>query len=169
MNKLFKISDDSGFMGLVNVDKYRPFIKEDWNFSDLRERIIQEMNLCNLLFWSTGQEGLWNVRITNQKTDDKPFRTTQGLIKVTSEKLFLTNYEDLSMAAQYEDEKLPQKHNSDLGLLLENGNYNVTISQLFDPENLIHDADQLHFEIFLDKGTGEKNQPNSFSEILWSN
>src|SRR5438477_3832606 len=110
MNKIFKISDDSGFMGLVNVDKYSSFVKEDWNFNDLRDRVIMEMNEGNLLFWSTGQEGQWNVRITNERTNDKPFRTAQGLIKVTSEKLFLTNYEDLSMAAQFEDVKLPEKH-----------------------------------------------------------
>lgn len=167
MDKIFKISDDSGFMGLVNVDKYSSFVKEDWNFNDLRDRVILEMNLGNLLFWSTGQEGQWNVRITNKKTNDKPFRTTQGLLKVTSEKLFLTNYEDLSMAAQYEDEKLPQKHNADLVLLIENGIYNVTINQLFNPENLVADSDQLHFEIILNKDTNEKTQANNFGEIPW--
>jgi hypothetical protein len=67
MDKILKISDDSGFIGLVNADKYDSFVNENWEFNDLKERFIQEMNRSNLLFWSTGQEGLWNVRVTTDK------------------------------------------------------------------------------------------------------
>jgi hypothetical protein len=88
INKTFKISDDSGFLGLVNVDKYDSFVNEDWDFNDLQERFIQEMNRSSLLFWSTGQERLWNVRITTDKEEHKPFRTIRGEINVTDSRLF---------------------------------------------------------------------------------
>lgn len=168
MNKIFKISDDSGFMGLVNVDKYDSFVNENWEFNDLRERFIREMNRYNLLFWSTGQEGLWNVRVTTEKEQQKPFRTISGDITVTADKLFLINYEDLSMAAQFQDQKLPLKHNADLGLTIENGNYEVQINQLFNPDNSMHnDSDKVHFEIVIMKSLADKVRLNRFDEIPW--
>ena len=168
INKTFKISDDSGFLGIVNVDKYDSFVNEDWDFNDLRERFIQEMNRSSLLFWSTGQEGLWNVRITTDKEEHKPFRTIRGKISVTDEKLFLINYEDLSMAAQFQDEKLPLKHNADLGLRIENGNYNVKINQLFNPDSLIpDDNDKVHFEIVIEKTLDGEVGSNKFDRIPW--
>jgi hypothetical protein len=168
MNKIFKISDDSGFMGLVNVDKYDSFVNKNWEFNDLRQRFIQEMNRSNLLFWSTGQEGLWNVKITSDKAEHSPFRTIKGQIKVTDEKLFLINYEDLSMAAQFEDVKLPQKHNADLGLKIENGNYNIAVNQLFNPDSFrLDDSDGLHFEIVIEKVSGLHISTNRFDGIPW--
>src|SRR3954468_11012407 len=122
-NKIFKIPDDSGFLGLVNVDKYKSFVKNDWKFNDLQERFIHEMNQGNLLFWSTGEEGLWNVRITTGEVEHEAFRAFDGIMNVTDERLFLINYDDLSMAAQFEDQKLPLKHHEDLEFKIENGNY----------------------------------------------
>jgi hypothetical protein len=168
MDKIFKISDDSGFMGLVNADRYNSFVSKNWRFDDLRERFIQEMNQSNLLFWSTGQEGLWNVRITTDKEEYKPFRAFGGEINVTDEKLFLINYEDLSMAAQFQDEKLPLKHNADLGLRIENGIYNVKINQLFNPDSLTpDDNDKVHFEIVIEKTRNGEVGTNKFDGIPW--
>ena len=168
MDKIFKISDDSGFMGLVNADKYDSFVNENWEFNDLKERFIQEMNRSNLLFWSTGQEGLWNVRVTTDKEEHKPFRTIRGEINVTDEKLFLINYEDLSMAAQFQDEKLPQMHNADLELRVENGNYNVRVNQLFDPDSFTpDDNDEVHFEIVIAKSIDGEVGTNKFDGIPW--
>ena len=168
MNKIFEISDDSGFMGLVNVDKYDSFVSEDWKFNDLRERFIREMNQGNMLFWSTGQEGLWKVRVTTKKEEIKSFRTISGDINVTDEKLFLTNYEDLSMAAQFQDQRLPLKHNTDLKLRIENGNYEVQINQLFNPDILSQDdRDKLHFEIVIEKLLDDKVIVNKFDKIPW--
>jgi hypothetical protein len=168
MNKIFKISDDSGFLGLVNVDRYDSFVSENWEFSDLKERFIREMNRGSLLLWSTGQGGFWNVKITTDKEEHTPFKTTSGEINVTDEKLYLINYEDLSMAAQFQDEKLPQKHNADLGLEIANGNYNIRINQLFNPDNLdLDDNDTVHFEIVVDKILDGKIGVNKFDTIPW--
>lgn len=168
MVKILEISDDSGFMGLVNVETYDSFVSENWGFDDLRERFIREMNRCTMLFWSTGREGLWNVRITTDKEEHKPFRTIRGKISVTDEKLFLINYEDLSMAAQFQNEKLPLRHNADLGLRIENGNYNVKINQLFNPDSLMpEDDDKVHFEIVIEKTLAGEVGTNKFDRIPW--
>jgi hypothetical protein len=168
MDKIFKVSDDSGFMGLVNVGKYDSFVSENWNFNDLKDRFIREMNQCNLLLWTTGQEGFWNVRITTINKQPKPFRTIIGAIHVTAGKLFLINYEDLSMAAQFQDEKLPLKHNEDLAFTLENGYYEIQINQLFNPENFTqNDSESIHFEIIINKSLDDKVRSNRFDEIPW--
>jgi hypothetical protein len=169
INKTFKISDDSGFMGLVNADRYDSFVNEDWEFNDLKQRFIQEMNRNNLLFWSTGQEGLWNVRVTTEEAKHNTFKTLRGEISVTDEKLFLINYEDLSMAAQFRDEKLPLKHNANLGVRIENGNYSVKINQLFNPDSLkLGDNDKVHFEIIIEKAMDGEIAVNKFDRIPWS-
>jgi hypothetical protein len=50
------------------------------------------------------------------------------------------------MAAQFQDEKLPQMHNADLELKVKNGNYNVRVNQLFDPDSFTpDDNDEVHF------------------------
>jgi len=168
MNKTFAISDDSGFIGIINVGKYNAFVKEDWQFNDLRQRFIREMNRASLLLWSTGLEGVWNVRIATASEADKPFRTIKGFINVTEGELFLINYEDLSMAAMYEDEELPQPHNADLKVQIENGAYSVIVNQLFDPEKFIDDeGESLHFEIILGKVTEGDSVANKFEEIPW--
>jgi len=168
MNKTFKITDDSGFMALVNVDTYDSFVKKDWTFDDLQERFIQEMTRGNLLIWSTGQEGCWNVSVTSDKKEPSPFRSITGVIQVTQGKLFLTNYEDLSMAAQFQDEKLPQKHNAHLELGIENGWYNVQINQLFDPDRYPEEDNvKVHFEIVIKKMPDEAVIRNTFDRIPW--
>ncbi|MEL6835326.1 MAG: hypothetical protein AAFP77_20165 [Bacteroidota bacterium] len=145
--KLLKIPDDSGFLGIANFDKYRSFIAKDWDFEIIKTRIVEEINAHHLLFWATGLGNTWKVKIDTQASKAEAFREVRGVIEVTDEKLYLTNYESLTMAAQFEHVKLPEKHLSDLVVELENGKYMVKIRQLFNPDELDFDSDDIHFEI----------------------
>ncbi len=72
------------------------------------------------------------------------------------------------MAAQFQDEKLPLKHSADLGLRIENGNYNVRINQLFNPDNFdLDDSDRVHFEIVIEKALNGEVRANIFEGIPW--
>jgi hypothetical protein len=71
------------------------------------------------------------------------------------------------MAAQFQDEKLPLKHNADLELRIENGKYNVRINQLFNPESLTLDEAKLHFEIVIEKALDGEVGTNKFDGIPW--
>jgi len=78
------------------------------------------------------------------------YREFTQTIEVTNGRLYITNYEDLTMAAQFIDEKLPANQNSNLRIPIENGFYEARIRQLFDHQ----------------KGTTESNEKTDF-EILF--
>ena len=54
-------TDDSGFIGVVNPDKYNSFVSEDWQLPQLLNRFVDEMNNDTLILWSTGSENVWIV------------------------------------------------------------------------------------------------------------
>ena len=151
MNRNYKISDDSGFMGIANLNKYESFVDSNWDFEMLKKRIVDQINLNNILFWSTGREDIWNVQVTtNAKLASSNFyRIEEGLIEVTDEILYLVNYETLSMAAQFQDTKLPERHLENLNFELNNGLYLVEFGQLNDPERIDERA-EIDFEIRLE-------------------
>ena len=144
------ITDDSGFLAIVNPDRYHSFVDSEWELTELFSRFVDEMNQGNLIIWATGYENDWNVIFLNRPSNETSFREFSTTIEVTNGKLFLTNYEDLTMAAQVQDEKLPSRHNADLCLNLDNGKYEFTIRQLFDPEDYNYVAHQkINFEIII--------------------
>ena len=155
-SKTLTITDDSGFLGIVNADKYDSFISENWELSQLFNRFVDEMNNDNLILWSTGSANVWTIRFVSKPSDIKSFREFYKTLEVTSGKIFLTNYEDLTMAAQYSDEKIPAKHNAALSIDLDNGRHEFQIRQLFDPEDSNYDSEgKVNFEVvvqdYLDK------------------
>jgi len=170
MNELFQISDDASFLGLINTDLYESFISEDWEFEDIENRIIRECKNGHLLFWGTSVPNLWTVRICDQASDQKAFQSFQGKIKVSQSKLHLINYESITLAAHFEDEKLPNSDIEALYVPLENGIYNVNVRQLFDPEKDLIEDESLGFELVLQKSVENAAFPvNPFKELIWSN
>jgi len=170
MNELFQISDDARFLGLINTDLYESFIDEDWEFEDIEVRIIRECQKGHLLFWGTSVPNLWTVRICSRASSTKAFQSFKGRIKVSNSKLHLINYESITLAAEFEDEQLPDSDLEALYVNLANGIYEVTIRQLFDPERDLIEDESLGFEIVLQKSAENTSFPiNSFKELVWSN
>lgn len=167
--KIFEISDSSGFLGIANFDKYNSFLSSEWDFDMMKERIINEMNAHNLLFWGTGMENLWKVKIGTKLSEKAYFREERGVIEITDKKLHLTNYESLTMGAQFEHIKLPEKHHEDLYIAVENGKYMVKFRQMKNPEEYKPGTEDFDFEIALMKIV---NMPeiyvNNFKKIYWS-
>src|SRR4030095_4998009 len=95
------ITDDSGFLAIVNADKYNSFLNEGWTLPQLFERFVDEMNRDNLIIWSTDSENTWKVNFVNKPSDKKSFREFSKTMTVTNGQIFLTNYEDLTISAQY--------------------------------------------------------------------
>ena len=166
----FSISDDSGFIGLANLSKYDSFIDQNWDFEMLKERIVDQMNQNNIIFWSTGRGDIWNILLsTNKELRSQYFhRIEEGLIEVTNERIYLVNYETLSMAAQFENIKLPEQHLNNLYIELKNGLYLVEFGQITNP-NIFDDRGEIDFEIrleFVSKST--EYYPNNFRNIFWN-
>lgn len=170
MNQLFQISDDASFLGLINTDLYESFIDEDWEFEDIEVRIIRECQKGHLLFWGTSVPNFWTVRICTQASSKEAFRSFKGKITVSNSKLHLINYESITLAAEFEDEQLPDADLEALHVSLENGIYEVDVRQLFDPEKDLIEDESLGFEIVLQKSAENPSFPlNSFKELVWSN
>ena len=89
----------------------------------------------SLLIFGTGLEGNWKVKVVLQETEAKGFREINGILQVVGESLLITNYESLTMAAQFKDVTLPEKHQEYLLMPLPDGDYICRIIQMFDPEN----------------------------------
>ncbi len=160
------ITDDSGFIGIVNADKYKSFVNEDWELPQLLNHFIDEMNNNNLILWSTGSENVWTVNFVNKPSDKTSFREFYKTVEITNGKIFLTNYDDLAMAAQHADEKIPAKHNSDLFIPFDNGRHEFQIRQLFDPEDYKYDPDgQVNFEIVVQADTNKNVQ--QIDKVFW--
>lgn len=166
--KIFEISDDSGFMGIANYDTYKSFLNRDWDFNMIKEKIIDEMNLHHLLFWGTGTGNIWKVKIDSTLSNNNFYREERAVIEVTNGKLHLTNYEALTMAAQFEHVKLPQKHHEHLHIDLENGKYMVRFRQMENPETHQSESDY-DFELMFTKII---NMPdlyvNNLKTITWN-
>ena len=77
-----EVPDDSGFLGLVDLDAYVTFVSEDWTLEQLFAHFSAEMRKRTLLLWGTGAENTWSVEITNRTGSPRPsgFRSTSGPI-----------------------------------------------------------------------------------------
>lgn len=160
------ISDSSGFLAIINAEKYNSFVDLDWELPQVFDRFVEEMNNNNLIIWATGFENDWTVNFVTGPSNERSFREFSKTIRVTNEKLHLTNYEDLTVAAQFSDETLPLKHNADLAVALDNGDYEFTIRQLFDPNDSEYVANgQINFEVLVKPMT--RSGVNEVSKIFW--
>lgn len=168
MNITFNICDDDGLLGIVNNELYDAFIGEDWEFDEVKERIIQESNKEHLLFWGTGCENFWPVNVSDSPISLTDFRSFSGFIRVTNGDLYLISYTDLTMAAQFEDQTLPSNTGGVSRIELENDLYEVMVRQLVDPSNVEEDAATLGFELIVRAiPPVDKEILNNFDSITW--
>jgi hypothetical protein len=72
------------------------------------------------------------VKIGTEFIEQQCFRKAEGYIKVSDNQLFLVNYDCLTMSAQFEDEKVPDKNCSNYKIDIENGIYKVDIVQFYN-------------------------------------
>jgi len=167
-----EIIDDDGFIALVNNARYEGYVDNNWQFDQLMAHFVDQMNAGNIVIWQTSNDGggIWLVSIQGEPSNMFAFREFEQLINVTTGELFLTNYSDLTMAAQFYDVAVPATHNSDLKIELENGRYKLTIRQLFDPDDASHyfgieDDENIAFEVIIIPSS-ETEQPK-VNSVYW--
>jgi hypothetical protein len=131
---MLEVTDDSGFLALVVPATYETFVASDWSFYQILAHFKAQMARRSLLIFGTGLEGFWKVDVVRKRVTVKGFREVLGAIEVAGGALLLTNYESLTMAAQFKDVKLPEKHQKDLVVSIPDGNYSCRIVQMFDPD-----------------------------------
>ncbi len=134
MTHSFEVTDDSGFLGLFDPDAYVSFVDENWTTERLFGHFRRQMLRETLLLWGTGRERLWRVQVEERWDDPAGFRAVTGPIVASAGRLCLTNYDSLSMGAQFEDVALPEPHDARLLLAVPAGRYSCRVVQLTDPK-----------------------------------
>jgi hypothetical protein len=153
---MLQVTDDSGFLALVVPAAYDTFVASDWTLDQILTHFKTQMGRRSLLIWGTGLEGSWKVDVRLKKSKVKGFREASGPVQVVGGSLLLTNYESLTMAAQFKDVTLPEKHQEDLLVSLPDGDYTCRIIQMFDPEQQESAGDDSpDFVIEIQKATGK--------------
>jgi hypothetical protein len=153
---VYEVTDDSGLLALVVPAAYKTFVASDWTFDQILAHFKAQMARRSLLIWGSGLEGIWKVVVVLKKARVKGFREVCGQLRLVGGSLLLTNYESLTMAAQFKNVTLPEKHQEDLLVPLPDGEYTCRIIQMFDPERVESAADDKpDFLIEVQKATGK--------------
>ena len=126
--ELFSQVDEDGFVALVCPNEYSGYIGEDWTFEQVLGKFVEQMN-NNIMFIAYAGADFADepLRISNTPSSDAARRETSGLLQVGQEGLWLTDYTQLTMAAQFRDEKPNANHH--LELPIPPGLYRVTLRQ----------------------------------------
>jgi hypothetical protein len=131
---VLNVTDDSGFLAVVVPTAYEGFVSENWELDQLFRHFSAQMRRWALLIWGTGLEGFWKVEVCIGRSEVQGFREISGPIHVTGGAVLVTNYESLTMAAQFSDIALPARHERDQVVPLTDGGYCCRIIQMFDPK-----------------------------------
>ena len=165
---IIEVADYDGIISLVNAKSYKTFVDEDWQLEQLKAHFLEQMNLNTLIVWQTNnfEGGNWKVRFTSIEGEEVAHSSFTAVLEVTDGELYLADYTDLTMAAQFKEYKIPAAQHENQKITLENGRYLIKVKRLFDPEEELAEED-IAFEIVLTK-TAELNN-NPVTEIFWGN
>jgi hypothetical protein len=161
----FKVTDDSGFLAIIDPDAYRGFVSSDWTWETIQQHFINEMRERHLLIWGTGLEHFWSIEVALEPAGASGFREVIGNIVSSRGRLLLTNYESLTMAAQSPDVSLPQAHEGEQVLSISPGLYDCRIIQLSDPESDAPFEEPINFIYELTRATSPREV---WSGLPWS-
>ncbi len=109
-------------------------------------------------------ERFWSIDVSFQPTRASGFREVVGSIGASRGRLLLTNYESLTMAAQFPDVTLPQADERGQVLSVSPGLYDCRIVQLSDPES---DAPFEETVSFVYEFTRATSSREVWSELPW--
>lgn len=137
---MYRVADDSSFLGIFDPHAYVSYIGEDW-IDDLVEHFKAEMYRHRLLLWGTGREGYWRVEVRYEASAVTGFREYIGPIVATENLLCLTSYDSLAGGFQSQGISLPQEHERDLYIPVTPGAYRCRIIQVQAPDECVETED----------------------------
>lgn len=97
--------DEDGFFCLVAPDAYRGFVDEDWQLEQLLTHFVGQMREGSLFVAYPGPDDADEaVAVVDGRLDAPALREAVSTIHVGAGGLWLTDYGQLTMAAQFDDE-----------------------------------------------------------------
>jgi len=160
-----QVTDDSGFLALLDPDTYSGFVAEDWALDALFDHFRREMAAQHLLIWGTGQNGSWTVAVLAGEHPAGGVREISGSITSSRGRLLLTNYESLTMAAQFPDVVLPEKHQASLLIPVPPAHYACRIVQHAMKDQGWRDGCPPEFTLVLTEAT---DRLRSWEHVPWT-
>lgn len=138
---LFDIGD-TNFLALVNAETYHSFVNEDWTLGELFSHWGNEAKEGNILVFGMTQEGTqanWRIGVGFKEAEEQTYyKKATGAIKVTDNSLYIVEYNCLTMAAQFNDCKVPDKNCEKFKIELANGVYQVVATQFYNADQDAH-------------------------------
>ncbi|MFB2584571.1 hypothetical protein [Herbiconiux liukaitaii] len=97
--------DEDGFVCLVAPDTYRGFVHEDWELEQLLAHFTAQMNEGSLFIAYPGPDHADDpLEFTGGAVDAPVLREAVSIVRVGPAGLWVTDYTQLTMAAQFDDE-----------------------------------------------------------------
>lgn len=171
MNLVHSLFNDPAYLAIVDVARYEKDFP-DWDYDSLSQKLVGAMNRGEVVAWGTPESDL-RIRLTTEPCTAKADAITRGRL-ATDGVLCLASYTSLTMCAQFEDERFPQR--GDLLFEIPKGAYDVTVHRLFaheDGAQFAHDdAGQLaelpkgdHYVVVFTPA--DETQPLEVKRIVW--
>lgn len=154
--ELFAEIDEDGFVALVCPNAYVGYVDEDWTLQQVAARFVEQMNAHVLFVAHPGPDSACEpLRISNRPSPIAAWRETSGFLLVEDDGLWLTDYTQLTMAAQFNDERPIASYHTRLPILA--GAYQVTMRQFTSLPT---------FELVIQDAEG-RERPLPFDAVPW--
>jgi hypothetical protein len=129
--------DEDGFVALVAPDRYAGFVGANWTFEQVTERFVAEMNRRSLFIACPGSDhASADMTFSWAPTTENVQREVSGIIEVGADGLWITDYTQLTMAAQFASEG-PTASFSSTRVPVDEGRYRVTLQQVSDERGFL--------------------------------
>jgi hypothetical protein len=156
-------------IALIDAAAYPSFVDTNWTLPQIQEHFVTQMNQGTMLAWGTGAPGNWRISVAARAGAASGYREFTGRISVTGTKLHLTSYDELTMAAQFENVQLPRQGTDGWLISLRRGEYDCRVVQLYDPaaaesEEVFKQAAP-HFLLKITKA--ERVKGSKFDHVPW--
>ncbi len=119
-------------VALADLADYRSFVAADWTLSQLRAHFATEAARGAMVAWGVGESGNWRIAVARERGPGG-FREFAAPIRATGRQLHLVGYDELTMAAQFPDVRLPEPHGGAWPVAVAPGWYECRVVQLYDP------------------------------------
>jgi hypothetical protein len=156
-------------LAIVDAAAYPTFVSGQWELDDIRRHFVEQMRRGTMLAWGTGAPANWRLEVGGPRRVGGGYCEFTGRIRASKGVLHLVAYDELTMAAQFADERLPSPHGGRRSVRLPAGRYDCRVVQLFDPASAdseeVYNQKTPHYAVILRRARGPG--PPSLRRVPW--
>jgi len=155
-------------LALIDAAAYPSFVAEGWTLEGICRHFAEQMGRGTMVAWGTGAPGNWRVEVGGARRIGGGHREFTGLIRASRGQLHLTSYDELTMAAQFADVRLPRPGTGEWSVRLATGPYTCRVVQLYDPaeaeSEAVFEQDSPHFAVEIEAA---QVAPPAIASVPW--